>query len=258
MYVVAGRRESTIRVSQMQFADGSFLLGALRDHAAPDTAGTVKGLPLFACEYGTDAAYGATGAIAEQGVDCLINTVRIDAAELQPLTADVEIWPHVILPQDAPLEDPAFAAANILLWQHLTWDIGGTDYHPILSRVSLSVSNNLSREGQRQVLLDVEEAELAISRTPYVIVPHIETVQVQYTLRDRLPAELLTTGDWGEVVLAAAQPGSGAGRGYFTATISHSFLNSETFQQAAANQQMSFTVDAPAYAVEFAAGLTLA
>lgn len=259
MNMVAGRRESTIRVSQMQFADGTFLLNALRDHSDPDDAATVKGLPLFACEYGTDANYGAAGAIAEQGIDCLINTMRLDAAENQPLAADLEIWPHVILPQDAPLDDPAFAAANILLWQHLSWTVdGGDDLHPILSRVSLSVSNNLSREGMRQVLLDVDEAEIALSRTPYVIVPHIETIQVQYTLRDRIPSALRTADDWGEVVLTAAQPGSGAGRGYFTATISHNFLNTESFQQAAANQQLAFTVDVPAYAVTFDAGLTLA
>jgi len=250
---VPGRREQTIRVSQLQFANGTFLLNAVRDHSDPDKAGTVKGLQLFACEFGTDLGY--ANAIAAQGIDCLINTLRVDAAEMQPLSADVEIWPQCIIAQATPKTTPAPAASDILLWQYLSWSMGATDYHPILARVSLSVSNNLSREGMRQKLLS-GSTELAISRTPKIVVPHIETVQVQYTLHDRLPSTLRVANDWGAVTLRAEQTGTGAGRDFFQAVISHNFLNTEAFAQAAANQQMSFTVDVPAYAVALSAGVT--
>ena len=250
---VPGRREATIRASQLQFADGTFLLNAVRNHAAPSTAGTVKGLRLFTCEYGTDTAY--ANSLAEQGIDCLMNTMRFDAAENQPLSADVEIWPQCIITQSTPKTAPAVAASDILLWQYLSWSIGGTDYHPILARVSVSVSNNLSREGMRQKTLSGGN-EIAISRTPYVIVPHIETIQVQYTLRDRLPSTLRTAENWGAVTIRAEQTGTGAGRDYFQAVITNNFLNTESFQQAAANQQLSFTVDVPADAIALTAGVT--
>jgi len=136
------------------------------------------------------------------------------------------------------------------------WNVGGTDYKPILASVTVAITNNLQRIGTRNIIVDASGNETAVSRTPYKILPGLEKLQVTYQLHDKLPADLAKTSDWGTVVLHAEQPGTGAGRCYLTVTIDHHFLNRQGMGQVPAGQPITFTADVAAFAVKINAGLT--
>jgi len=130
-----------------------------------------------------------------------------------------------------------------MLWCWASWTIAGTDYKPILNRVSISVSNQLTREGMRNQLGALGTGELAISRTPLGIFPQYEKVQVSYGLRDRLPAALEASADWGAVTLYAEQPGTGASRKWLKVVISNNYLNRYSQNQTQSNQPLTLTAD---------------
>jgi len=264
---IPGRREATIS-TRILVSDASIFANAdattpsyvaIRNHDDPDAAGTVNGLQLVAIEVGTAQAYG--NAFGKMGVDCLLNTLRFTFGENQPVTAEAEFWPIALLdvtPQQQTHPLPAGNAIQPLIWQQVQWNIGGTDYKPILASVTVSITNNLQRIGTRNLIFDATDPtqEEAISRTPYKILPGLEKVQVTYQLHDKLPAALATTSDWGQVTLHAEQPGSGAGRCYLTVRIDHHFLNRHGMGEVPAGQPITFTADVAAFAVQIDAGLT--
>lgn len=252
-YLMVGRRDHSLR-TQIMVADGAFLAYAIRSHSGAVGAGTRKGLQLLTCEVGTDVNIG--DAIADNAIDCLINSLRIEYAEGQPMTADIEIWPTIIVPQTTPKTAPAAPGADVLLWQHCTWTVGSTDYKPILSRASFSINNSLQRNGIRPHLADVTSVEPALSRAAYSIEPGIEQVQVSYTLKDRLPAALREVDDWGTVTMRAEQPGTGAGRRFAQIVLSHAVLNRHALGQTPAGQMLSWSVDQAGYTIAITSGVT--
>jgi len=267
---VPGRREATIRtrilVSDFSLfanarpneSDRSYV--AIRNHSDPDATGLVNGLQLVALELGSGKGY--SNPFAKGAVDALLNTLRFTFGENQPVTAETEFWPIALLDLEAPTQDthevPTGNAAQPLIWQQLQWTVGSTDYKPILASVSVAITNNLQRTGVRNLIFDQTDTtvEEAISRTPFAIVPDLEKLQVTYQLHDKLPAALAKTSDWGQVVLRAEQPGSGAGRCYLQVTISHHFLNRQGMGEVPAGQPITFTADVAAFAVQIDAGLT--
>lgn len=261
---VPGRREPVIR-SQIAVSDFSAFANAattpsyvaIRNHTTPSGSGLVNGLQLVTLHLGAGTAFG-TG-MGWAGVDSLCNSLRVAYAEGQPVTADVEFWPLAVVPVASPYDRhsvPTGTAAQPLVWQQLTWQVGSTDYKPILAGVTIAIANNLQRIGSRPVLLGQGGAELAISRCAYRIIPGLEKLQVSYQLHDRLPAALEKTSDWGQVVLRAEQPGTGAGRCYLQITIDHSFLNRVAMPATGPGQQVTFTADVAAFAVSMDAGYT--
>lgn len=250
--VPSGRREFTIN-KRFQVADGSFLGLAIRDESTPSVAGVRWGLPLFTLEDGFDNRYEAE-TYAYQYVDCLMDTVRIDYAEGQPVNIDATVFALAEIPQPSP-QQRALAAADILCWKDLQFIHDGVNYKPIISRASVTINNNVSREGFRDQL-GALGSELAISRTALDMLPMTEKVQVSYGLRDKLPAALMGTSDWGEIIMRAEQPGVGAGRKWLQVVISHSFLNRWGRGQVPAGQAVTFTGDTASYAVTLTYGTT--
>jgi len=133
--------------------------------------------------------------------------------------------------------------------------VGGTDYRPILASTALTVANNGTRDGTRNQM-GAEGSELAISRTPYAITPTVETLQMQHRFRDKLPAALRGTANWGELVVRAEQPGSGAGRSYFQAAMDYNFIMRETGEAANARTPQMWSVTVLGYEIELTAGTT--
>jgi hypothetical protein len=141
------------------------------------------------------------------------------------------------------------------MWHHTTWDIGGTDYKPILSRASVAINNALVREGTR-MQMGTGATELKISRTPYYIGPGVETLQVSFGLRDQMPSTLNNITDWGSVKLRAEQPGVGAGRAFVQIELDMNYLNRNSQQQAEATAQLSWSVDMASIGCEITSGVT--
>lgn len=253
MAKLPGRREYTGRFN-IEVADGTFLEYAIRNRTAPGTVGTIKGLQLLALEIGTDTLFG--DGMARQCLDSLINTLQVTVAENQNVQAQVEVWPMVIIPQPTP-QTAVLPDADVLIWSHLEWDIGGTDYHSLLSRVQLTVNNNLVRQGMRKQMAALGASEPWISRTPYYIGPSIEKITVSYGLHDQLPATLHDSSDWGTVTLRAEQPGTGAGRKYLQIVIDTSYINRFSQQNVPANQMLTFSTDVSAIGVSIGAGETI-
>lgn len=249
----AGRKEVTIQ-NRIQLSDPRFMLYCVRDHTNPGKAGTIQGLPLLAFEIGTGSEFGAA-AEANQYLDCLINTWRLDFAEGQPVSLDTGIFAMCELPVASPQgRNPADGV--ILLWHHASWIVNGYDYKPWLSRIGLQGSNTVTREGTRNQYGELGPNELAISRTPLGLVPHYETIAANYGLRDQLPAALRNSADWGAVTLYAEQPGTGSNRRWLKIVIDHNHMNNENRNQTQANQPLSFTADTSSRVVTITAGLT--
>lgn len=252
--VVDGRREFSMS-TRLQIANAQILTQAIRAHTEPDVAGSVKGLPRLTIETGADAAF-ADADLAYQGLDALCNSLRIEYAENQPVQADMEFWPIARIPQptpQSPWNTGGYPSGQILVWQHMTWSFGGTDYKNILSRASITLNNNLERVGSR-AMLGVGASELNISRTPYAIVPKLESLQVQYTLYDQIPNAV--TRNLGAVTLYAVQPGVGAGRNYLQVVITNNLLSQRSQTQGPANQMMMFSASTASYAIAITAGQT--
>ncbi|MGD9497968.1 MAG: hypothetical protein AB7Y46_16815 [Armatimonadota bacterium] len=251
---VAGRREASVG-TRVYVADGTFLQYAVRNHADPDAPGTEKGLQLLTLEYGSLAEFGAAQAWADQGLDTLFNSLRIDYAEGQPLVATLDLWPTVVLRDVTARTSAVDPTTPVLHWVHCHWDVLGTDYHPIWAGTNIAISNGCDRHGCRQQFGAIG-AELNISRTPYRIMPGLETLQVSHRWRDKLPSALRNTDDWGTLTLRAEQPGTGAGRRYFEVTIDHNYLNQDTGQQARAGQPQMWSTNTLSRAITITSGLT--
>ena len=248
-----GRQEVGLN-TRIQIANGEFLLNALRDRTKLSTAGYNMGLPWFCAECGIGSDFGAS-AWAYQYLDCLIDSLRLDYREGQPVSADVQMLAMCRLAQASP-GAMSVANASVLMWTHLSWVVGTIDYRPILSECGVQINNNVQRTGIRNLMYSAGTTELAISRTCYKMVPLLEKVTVNFGLYDRIPSALDTVSDWGTLTMRAEVPGTGAGRNFFQVAISHNFLNRTNRQQTPANQIMRWTGDNAAYGIAITAGAT--
>ena len=250
-----GQRTYQLGVSRVLVADGTWLAYAVRNHQDPDAPGTVRGLQLITYEYGTTSEYGAAVGWAEQALDGLINSLRLSYQEGQPVTANLDIWPAVILEGVTPQVSVGVPGFAPLHWVNCTWMIDGVDYKPILAGTDITITNNLIRHGMRNQL-GALGSELAISRTAYAITPGPENLQVRHRFRDDLPAALRGTADWGTLTLRAEQPGTGAGRPFFQVAIDHNYLDVRGGDAANARTPQMWSTTNLAYAIELTAGLT--
>lgn len=229
--------------AQMQFTDCSMLAtgsGIVTRGTDPDKAGTVGGLQLVTLESGFASDFGSPISGAEQGIDCLCNSFRLEAAENQPLSGSMEFWPICVIPQTTPQALAVVSNTQVLVWQHLSWEIDSVDYMAALSRASISVSNNLERVGSRKQS-GALGSELAISRVPYAIVPKLEQIQVSFGLHSPLPPTLWAAKDMGTIVLEAVVPGT-APQNKLTVTIDANVFNQRQRAQASAGQMVGYTI----------------
>lgn len=253
--VVHGLRTYSLN-TRFLVGDGTFLTYAARDHADPDKAGTVLGLPLRTYEYGTSQAFGAGQSEAEQALDGLINSLALDYREGQPLSATVEIWPTVIL-DEGVVAQASYTPMTcpVLHWCHLEWTVGGVDYMPILSGCGFRLNNGLQRIGVRKQLGAIGSEE-AISRTAYAIKPGLEQLGLQPQFKDKLPAEMRRAGDWSTLTMRAEVPGSGAGRRFVQVVIEHNYLSVWSRGASNANTPMTWSSDNLSFNVTITSGLT--
>lgn len=201
-----GRRDYSLRF-QFPVVDKGFLLYALQDPwTSPAPGNTSFGLPYFSLEIGYPWALEAT----IQFVDCLINSLDLEFSEGQPVMATVEAWAICGLPIPS-LPMPAAPDGNALHWAHTDTAAGGADLRDRLSRVRVSIRNNLTRKGVRDILhrvLGGDEdqiwygPELAISRSARMIRPLKGTVEVSVEARSNTALSGLNWDAAGLVVTA--------------------------------------------------------
>jgi len=241
------RREHNITTS-IQVQSGTFLAKAVRNIASPPAA-HVLGLEAFAMEIGVMSDY-ADEAYAVQGLDCLFNTLTFNIAEMQFLTADVDLWPSVLV-NGTPQAQAAVGFSpvqGVLRWEQITWNVGGTDYKPLIQNIRLNFANNLRRQGMRGILLGGGGAEYNISRTAFKILPGMEKLTLAYSLYDTPPAALREPYNWGTVEGLASDGGSNICR----VTIDHHYASNFRQQQTAANEPVMYTMDIAAIGITIA------
>ena len=243
------RKECSFR-QPVQVQDGAFLAKAIR---AVNYTGGKDGLPLFTTEMGwTDE-----NAWRQQGLDCLINTMTLNYQEMAFVTADLDIWATAVLnTSEMPESYPSYSPPeDVLRWEQLHWtatlDSVNYDLRTLLQSARLSVSNNLSREGHRKMLLDENGAELAVSRTCREIVPGMEKLQLSYTVYD-LPSGFNPNNpaDWGTVVLLAQN--SGATK-TLRVTLDHHYASRIQAAQVGPREHLTYNMDISAMGIAIAA-----
>ncbi len=256
---VPGRREHTVR-NTIQIADGSYFASSnatlIRNRTAPATAGLYKGLQLTTLKFGVDALYSDED-FARESVDCLLNTVSFAFTEGQPLSATCEWWPMAVLENETTgITTAGVPNGDVLAWKDLSITVGGTDYHNIQARVTCQITNNLQRIGTRQQLVSAG-SELAISRTPYSIIPGLEKVTLSFEWHDKPPVALRSIKDWTAITLLAQHPDFafyGSTRRYFQIVITRSHLARISQPEIPANQPFSWSGDMKAIGVAITAG----
>jgi hypothetical protein len=252
-----GRRECQFG-QRIEVADATFLTLGLRSHTVPGTRATgfVNGLQLFTAEFGVASDYADTS-WAMQGIDCLMNSVRMEFAENQAATAQVDVWPICLLEQTSPAAKGLPTYRVPITWQTISWMVGGVDYKPLLAGLSVGWQNGLQRVGVRNVL-GTGGVEYAISRTCNEIIPGLEVLQMQARLHGRLPAGgLAAVGSGiGAFTIYGEVPGFGAGRPCVTIVITYNYLRTVGGQEAQANAVLGFTADYAARYIAVTPGLT--
>jgi len=245
-------------------ADGTFLRYFVRNHVEPcgeqqfeeaPTAQCYGGLCYHTIEFGTGSEF--CDPWAKQAIDCLPNTLRIEFAEGQPVTATVELEAMCFIDIDEEsVQATAVPTAQVLHWKDFQW-LGpdSTDYSPLMARVSVAVTNNIQRIGMRQQI-GALGAEAAISRTPRALRPGLEKVQLQNQLYDLPPASFANSNNWGTLHLRAEEVGTGAGRQYLDIAISYAYLTRLSGGQAQAGQPITFAADNASRVIAITSGLT--
>lgn len=238
-----GRRREIGCRANLQITNGTFLANAIRD--LEDVGSTTrKGLPLFT----TDIAWAGDGGGNAQLLDCLVNGLVINAAEMQYLTADLDIWAIAARAGSTPAIPTVSTPADVLRWEQLAVSSdtqGGDDLMPILQSVRVSVNNGLRRVGMREQLFSGSD-ELAISRTARTILPTMEKIQVQYTLRAGSPVD--SNVDWGSTVLLASN-GATPTPQVCEIIIDHSYASRVAQNQVGPNEVLTYAVDAAAFGI---------
>jgi len=255
---VPGRRECSVR-TRIDVANGDFLAYAIRNHTTPGTRATgwVNGMKLLTLGIGVGSQFADTD-LHFVGPDALFQSLRMEIAENQTLTADVELWP-ICIGEGTVVATAAPTYTVPIIWQSIAWTVGLEDLRPWLAGASISVANTLERVGsRRQLTSGSPAAELAISRTASAIIPKLEKLTVQYRLHDDAPSTLRQTlaPGIGTVVFYGEAPGAGAGRQTITLTISNNYLSRRAGQQAQANNILAYTADTASHAIALTTGVT--
>ena len=205
---VRGRREQSFNLN-VQLASKTFLALALRQHdaliAAEPPFGALAscyGLPYFALEFGPDKLYQSDG-YGWQAVDCLVNSLSLDFDEGKVVEAGLDIWPICTVPRIAQ-ENVAPPSGAVFTWGHLDITLNGSDVRDACNRVGIRVRHNLRRVGIRGILDDGTGLEWALSRTPRIIVPTKQEIEVLFQFTDN--SSLPSTWQWGAVGLSATKP----------------------------------------------------
>jgi hypothetical protein len=246
---VPGRRECSLS-TRIDVCDPAFLTTTgnfVRDHASPSGAGKVNGMNLLLCEIGFPSAY-PEDAWAVRGVDCLAQSLRLEIAEMQNVTADVELWPICFVRVTPPASAPPPSSCVPMIWQTISLVHNGIDYLPGLAGISIGVNNNLERVGSRRMLPVGGSPEFAISRTPVRIKPKLEQLTVSYRWHTIPPVALWSVFNAGQVVITAAQPGTGSRAG-LRITLSNNYMSRVSGQQAQANAMFSASSEMLAHAI---------
>lgn len=240
-----GRRREVGCRAQLSIVNGTFLGNAIRD--VSDLTTTRKGLPLFTTEIG----FVGTGGYTMQLIDTLLNGLTFNASEGQYLTAEADMWAMCAIPGGSAAIPTLTTPVDVLKWRELVVTSvtqGGDDLMPLLQSVRMTVGNNCERVGMRGELFSGGPAtELAISRTPSIILPHMEKVQLSYTLRGRSP--VATNLDWGKVVLLASN-GATPTPQVCRIEIDHHYASRQAMNQTGPNDVMTYSVDAPAFGIQ--------
>jgi hypothetical protein len=260
----AGRREYSVR-NTVQVADGAYFgdtLGhVIRNRTDPDATGYRKGLRLHQIWFGVDSRF-QPEVMTRVAVDTLVNSCGFTFAEGQPVSANVDWWPIAVLePTGVDQTVSAAPSGDILTWAHLQATNNGTDYHPILARISVQIGNNLQRINMRRELTDGTD-EYAISRTPYSIEPGLEKVQLSMELHDELPAVLRTRGWWTKIGGVGLQLYAAHSATLYQTTKRHLTINlgdlclsRQGQQEIAAGRPFSWSADVAAIGLAIAAGV---
>ena len=236
-----GRRREVGCRAQLSLVNGAFLANAIRD--VTSLTYTRKGLPLFTTEVG----FVGTGGYTVQLIDTLLNSVTFNASEGQYLTAEAEMLAITAITGGAAAIPAVTVPTDVLKWRELSVTAetqGGDDLMPLLQSVRVTVNNNCERIGMRPQYFSGQN-ELAISRTPMTILPHMEKVQVSYTLRGRSP--VATNLDWGTVTLLATN--GAVSPQVCRIVIDHHYASRQAMNQTGPNDVMTYTVDAPAFGI---------
>jgi hypothetical protein len=236
-------REVSIPLN-VQVQSGTFFANVVR--WAPGE-GTTLGLPLFALELGILDGFGDGYCV--QGLDCLVNSCNFTAAERQFFTANLDIWPHVLI--NATAQDVSYAETeDVIRWERISVSNASTDYKPIIQNVRLSITNNLRRVGMRGYCASgIPPVEQQISRTALRQLPGLERITVSYTLYDSPPAALREPADWGQVELL----GESAGGNMIRITLNHQHASRMRQQEANANDPVMFALEGMGRGITIAA-----
>lgn len=204
---IAGRRDSSLRL-RLQVADPAFLAYAIPDLATtPAPANTIRGLPLVTVQ--TGFAYDATWE-PEQFVDCLVNSLDLEFSEGQAVQATAELYAICSVPGVA-VAPPVVPDGEVLHWVHTAIAVGdlATDVRATVSRVRVSIRNNLIRQGVRPARYYgnpiLGYTEYAISRAPVAIRPGVHNADVTIETRGRSDVSDAVLGG-GAVVITCQHP----------------------------------------------------
>lgn len=274
---VKGAREHTIR-NNLRIGNGEFLRYALRSSAAigsgggsvgpgfTDPAGGAltptlyKGLPIVCMAGGAMDLFDSAAAFSWVGRMGMLREVGINFQEgaVSPLVASCEFWPLFIQRDAAALAaintltlgtvvaneaNIIDSAGEVLMWQHATWKIAGTEYRDIISSISVKVTNDLRRVGLQRDLGD----DNVLSRVPYSVVPLQENVSIQVGLHDKLPDAFINaandSGNLGKIeVFASNLTGTPVnGQKELRITINNNRLASHGMQQVQPNALLEFS-----------------
>lgn len=251
-----GARESTIGTT-VEVADGTYFDDSyhniIRNRVNPDAAGLYAGLGLSNIVWGVDSRY-ASSDFEYQGIDSLVQSFGLTFAEGRPVQVALEWYPICII-EAAAGRTASAPAGDVLHWVHSSFNVGGVDYHNVLSNVRLQHTNNLLRIGQRQQLVS-GGVELNISRTNYDIKPGIENTSVSFEFNAKAPAHVRGILDWGSITLRAEHPAFAfySVRRYLEVTITRSHTSRFSQPEAAADRQMTWSNDAVSMGISITAG----
>lgn len=203
------------------------------------------GLPVLALFGGSDNRYAGTAfAWAVRYAICTSFTLRYQEGSAVPVGLDAQFMGLALDPDSTTQTVDAAAmlaaAGRVLTWSHTSISIGGTAYRRFLGSAVVNVNNNCQPVGTREGLAMTHP----LFNAPGQIMPGDETLNVQLSLKDRLPANAV--GDLGSIVIASSNSAylnGGEGTKNLAVTISKNFLNSSALTASEPGQPIGFTAD---------------
>jgi len=232
-----GVKDFSIRAS-MTIGNWQFMQLAMRNASVAGSS-TYKGLPVLCLGFGSlsDPYYGVDNVDFNwRARYALIKSLTFSYAVGRPITVTVEFVPLYIetTTYSAPsitesdMEDAlVVAGGEVLGWDNLVWEPGGTDNSHWLTSVDVTFTNGIEPIGQRLNL----GANNALSRVRRSLNPTSEAVSVSYGMAAELATALrdgsMTADLWGTVTLTADNTAAGGGSSMIL-TIDHNRLAAES------------------------------